>query len=55
MSHKESAIETKLHQKGMKRQEPDPPSQKPKGPSVDSEATRSSTAATPGTLGPRAA
>jgi len=49
--------ETKIHQKGMKVRQPsaDDASTRCKGGSVNDEATRSSTAATPRTLGPREA
>lgn len=40
---------------GMTDRSPAPPSDKPKGGSVDSDATRSSTASSPKTLGPRSA
>lgn len=51
------ASETTLHQKGMIRNEPNAvdASTRTHGRTVDDEATRGSTAATPGTLGPRAA
>ena len=49
-----TATETKIHQRGMKVREPAPvdASMKCKGGSVN-EPTRTSTAATPKTLGPR--
>jgi hypothetical protein len=40
---------------GLKDRSPAAPSEKPKGKSVDSEATRTSTAPSPKTLGPRCA
>lgn len=51
------ATETTLHQKGMIRNEPNAvdASTRVHGRTVDDEATRSSTAPTPGTLGPRTA
>jgi hypothetical protein len=49
------AAQTKIHQSGMKVRSPAAvdASMKCKGGSVNSESTRSSTAATPKTLGPR--
>lgn len=41
--------------KGLTNRSPEPPTAKPKGGSVDSGATRSKTAPTPKTLGPREA
>lgn len=51
------AAETKIHQRGMKMRAPEPvdASMRCKGGSVDSGATRESTAPTPKTLGPREA
>lgn len=40
---------------GLKDRSPAPPSDKPKGESVDANATRSKPAASPKTLGPRSA
>lgn len=40
---------------GLKTHSPKAPSEKPKGGSVDSDATRKETAPTPKTLGPRCA
>lgn len=40
---------------GLKNTSPKPPTEKPEGGSVNSEPTRSSTADTPKTLGPRTA
>lgn len=50
-----TAAETKIHQRGMKVREPAAvdASMRLKGGSVNSETTRTSTAATPKTLGPR--
>ena len=52
-----TAPTTTLHQRGMIRNEPNAvdASTRTHGPTVDDEATRSSTAGTPGTLGPRTA
>ena len=50
-----TSAETKIHQRGMKVREPAAvdASMRCKGGSVNSETTRTSTAATPKTLGPR--
>lgn len=50
-----TSTETKIHQRGMKVREPAAvdASMRCKGGSVNSETTRTSTAATPKTLGPR--
>lgn len=55
--HADHAAETTLHQKGMRRNEPNAvdASTQTRGPTVDEGATRSSVAPTPGTLGPRSA
>lgn len=52
-----SPSETKIHPKGMKSREPAAvdASMRCKGGSVNNESTRSGTAATPKTLGPREA
>ena len=55
--HGGMASQTKIHQSGMKVRSPSAvdASMKCKGGSVDRDTTRSSTAATPKTLGPREA
>lgn len=47
--------ETSLHQSDMKTRSPEAPSEKPKGGSVNDDATRSKTAKTPASIGPRSA
>ena len=56
-AHSQGPSETTLHQKGMKKTNPEPSdaSTRCKGASVNAESTRSTTAATPATLGPREA
>lgn len=44
-----------IHQKGMRNSSPSAVEPKPKGPSVNSDTTRSSPAKQPATIGPRSA
>ena len=47
--------DTQIHQKGMHNKSPSAVEPKPSGPSVNSEATRSSVGAQAPTIGPRSA
>ena len=49
------AQDTQIHQKGMHRKAPSAVEPHPKGPSVNSEATRSQVGVQAPTIGPRAA